>query len=55
MDRKIYKKLLDWKIDKQHKDLHAIRFSMLPYKEQEYLTNLPLYLAFNIFYDQASA
>ena len=32
----------------QHKDLHAIRFSMLPYKEQECLTNMPLYLAFNI-------
>lgn len=29
----------------QHKDLHAIRFSMLPYKEQDYLTNMPLYTA----------
>ena len=31
-----------------HKDLHAIRFSMLPYKEQDYLTNMPLYMIFNI-------
>ena len=30
----------------QHKDLHAIRFSMLPYKKQEFLTNMPLYTAF---------
>ncbi len=29
----------------QHPDIHAIRFSMLPYKEQEHLTNLPLYAA----------
>lgn len=30
----------------QHQDLHAIRFSMLPYKKQEFLTNMPLYTAF---------
>lgn len=30
----------------QHKDLHAIRFSMLPYKKQEFLTNMPLYTVF---------
>lgn len=29
-----------------HKELHAIRFSMLPYRKQEYLTNMPLYTAF---------
>ena len=29
----------------QHPDLHAVRFSMLPYKEQEHLTNMPLYAA----------
>lgn len=29
----------------QHPELHAIRLSMLPYKEQEHLTNLPLYAA----------
>ena len=29
-----------------HKELHAIRFSMLPYKEQDNLTNIPLYAAF---------
>lgn len=32
----------------QHKDIHAIRFSMLPYKEQGYLTNMPLYTVFLI-------
>ena len=31
---------------KQHTDIHAIRFSMLPYKEQENLTNMPLYSVF---------
>lgn len=30
----------------QHKDAHAIRFSMLPYKKQDYLTNMPLYTVF---------
>ncbi len=29
----------------QHPEIHAIRFSMLPYKEQEHLTNLSLYAA----------
>lgn len=29
----------------QHPLLHAVRLSMLPYKEQEHLTNLPLYAA----------
>lgn len=29
----------------EHKDLHAVRFSMLPYKEQDNITNMPLYLA----------
>ena len=31
-------------IDK-HQDLQAIRFSMSPYKEQEWMTNIPLYAA----------
>ena len=30
----------------QHQDIHAIRFSMLPYKKQDYLVNMPLYTAF---------
>lgn len=30
---------------KQHSELHAVRLSMLPYKKQEQLTNLPLYAA----------
>lgn len=34
----------------QHSDLHAIRLSMLPYIEQEHLTNLPLYAAFLLPY-----
>ena len=29
----------------QHPSLHAVRLSMLPYREQEHLTNLPLYAA----------
>lgn len=32
----------------EHKDLHAVRFSMLPYKEQDNITNMPLYLAFEV-------
>ncbi len=28
-----------------HPGLHAVRFSMLPYKEQDFLTNVPLYSA----------
>lgn len=27
----------------KHADLHAIRFSMSPYKKQDWLTNIPLY------------
>lgn len=27
----------------KHTDLHALRFSMMPYKEQDWLTNYPLY------------
>lgn len=30
----------------QHTDIHAVRFSMLPYRKQEHLTNMPLYSAF---------
>ena len=29
----------------QHRGLHAVRFSMLPYKRQDSLTNIPLYAA----------
>ena len=29
----------------QHDDMHGIRFSMSPYKEQEKMTNVPLYCA----------
>lgn len=28
---------------KANPDIHAVRYSMLPYKEQEQLTNIPLY------------
>lgn len=28
-----------------HPELHAVRLSMLPYKEQDFLTNIPLYAA----------
>lgn len=31
---------------KEHKDIHAIRYSMLPYKEQDNITNMPLYSVF---------
>lgn len=31
---------------KQHPELHAVRFSMLPYMQQEHITNMPLYTAF---------
>ena len=27
----------------QHDDMHGIRFSMSPYREQESMTNVPLY------------
>lgn len=30
----------------EHKDIHAIRYSMLPHKEQDNITNMPLYSVF---------
>ncbi len=35
----------------KHKDLTAIRFSMSPYREQERMTNMPLYGASVCFTD----
>lgn len=33
----------------QHNDMHGIRFSMSPYKEQDRMTNVPLYAASHFF------
>jgi hypothetical protein len=29
---------------KEHPDLHGVRFSMSDYREQEWMTNVPLYM-----------
>lgn len=38
----------------QHDDMHGIRFSMSPYREQEYMTNVPLYGAGIYFAEKLS-